>query len=133
MGKRQRAREARQNRQTRQAQQTRQERPTPPPTLKTELHGKTPGQISVLRALKSHNQVIITGPAGTGKTYMTAGHAALALKSGAIRKIILTRPNVPAEEQRRLRGIYRTFAGDRDGNFPDGEASTQIGARSSLM
>ncbi len=38
-----------------------------------------------------------------------------------------------AEEQRRLRGIYRTFAGDRDGNFPDGEASTQIGARSSLM
>lgn len=96
MGKRQRAREARQNRQTRQERQNTQERPTPPPTLKTELHGKTPGQISVLRALKSHNQVIITGPAGTGKTYMTAGHAALALKSGAIRKIILTRPNVPA-------------------------------------
>ncbi len=43
------------------------------------------------------------------------------------------RPSVPLEEQRRLRGIYRTFAGDRDGNFPDGEASTQIGARSSLM
>ena len=59
------------------------------------------------------------------KTLVTEAHLETSIKS--------TRPSVPLEEQRRLRGIYRTFAGDRDGNFPDGEASTQIGARSSLM
>ncbi|KAJ1024779.1 hypothetical protein NDA16_002819 [Ustilago loliicola] len=59
------------------------------------------------------------------KTFVTEAHLETSIKS--------TRPSVPLEEQRRLRGIYRTFAGDRDGNFPDGEASTQIGARSSLM
>lgn len=59
------------------------------------------------------------------KTLVTEAHLETSIKS--------TRPSVPLEEQQRLRGIYRTFAGDRDGNFPDGEASTQIGARSSLM
>ncbi|CBQ68793.1 probable PEX1-peroxisomal assembly protein-peroxin [Sporisorium reilianum SRZ2] len=59
------------------------------------------------------------------KTLVTEAHLETSIKS--------TRPSVPREEQLRLRGIYRTFAGDRDGNFPDGEASTQIGARSSLM
>ncbi|GAC99919.1 hypothetical protein PHSY_007522 [Pseudozyma hubeiensis SY62] len=59
------------------------------------------------------------------KTLVTEAHLETSIKS--------TRPSVPMEEQRRLRGIYRTFAGDREGNFPDGEASTQIGARSSLM
>ncbi|TKY89111.1 hypothetical protein EX895_001642 [Sporisorium graminicola] len=59
------------------------------------------------------------------KTFVTEAHLETSIKS--------TRPSVPLEEQRRLRGIYRTFAGDRDGSFPDGEASTQIGARSSLM
>lgn len=59
------------------------------------------------------------------KTLVTEAHLETSIKS--------TRPSVPLEEQRRLRGIYRTFAGDREGNFPDGEASTQIGARSSLM
>ncbi|KAJ1019075.1 hypothetical protein NDA18_006225 [Ustilago nuda] len=59
------------------------------------------------------------------KTLVTEAHLVTSIKS--------TRPSVPLEEQQRLRRIYRTFAGDRDGNFPDGEASTQIGARSSLM
>lgn len=59
------------------------------------------------------------------KTLVTETHLETSIKS--------TRPSVPLEEQRRLRGIYRSFAGDRDGNFPDGEASKEIGARSSLM
>lgn len=59
------------------------------------------------------------------KVLVTEAHLETSIKS--------TRPSVPVEEQRRLRRIYRTFAGDRDGNFPDGEASNQIGARSSLM
>ncbi|SNX86268.1 probable PEX1 - peroxisomal assembly protein -peroxin [Melanopsichium pennsylvanicum] len=60
-----------------------------------------------------------------GKTLVTEAHLETSIKS--------TRPSVPFEEQKRLSGIYRTFAGDRDGNFPDGEASKEIGARSSLM
>ena len=44
-----------------------------------------------------------------------------------------TRPSVPREEVERLRRIYRNFAGDRDGSFPDGAPSDAIGARTSLM
>lgn len=44
-----------------------------------------------------------------------------------------TRPSVPKEEVARLSRIYRTFAGDRDGAFPDGAPSDAIGARTSLM
>ncbi|KAK0547067.1 Peroxisome biosynthesis protein pex1 [Tilletia horrida] len=49
------------------------------------------------------------------------------------RSLSSTRPSVPAEEQKRLRRIYRVFAGEREGSFPDGEASKEIGARESLM
>ncbi|KAE8269545.1 hypothetical protein A4X09_0g2802 [Tilletia walkeri] len=49
------------------------------------------------------------------------------------RSLSSTRPSVPAEEQLRLRRIYRAFAGEREGNYPDGEASREIGARESLM
>ncbi|KAL9932984.1 hypothetical protein V8E36_008239 [Tilletia maclaganii] len=49
------------------------------------------------------------------------------------RSLASTRPSVPPEEQLRLRKIYRAFAGEREGTFPDGEASREIGARESLM
>ncbi|CAD6890353.1 unnamed protein product [Tilletia laevis] len=49
------------------------------------------------------------------------------------RSLSSTRPSVPADEQLRLRRIYRAFAGEREGNYPDGEASHEIGARESLM
>lgn len=44
-----------------------------------------------------------------------------------------TRPSVPPEEQTRLHKIYNTFAGKRDGAFPDGSAPDSIGARETLM
>lgn len=44
-----------------------------------------------------------------------------------------TRQSVPAEEQQRLENIYRQFVGERDGKFPNGEASREVGARQSLM
>ena len=62
----------------------------------TELAGKTGGQERALKALKAHAQVVITGPAGTGKTYMVAGYAAMLFMDKKIKKIVLTRPNVPA-------------------------------------
>lgn len=42
--------------------------------------------------------VVAHGPAGTGKTYMAVIHAANALKTGTIRKLIITRPMVGAGE-----------------------------------
>lgn len=50
------------------------------------------------------------------------------------RSLASMRPSVPAHERRRLERIYREFAGEkRGGEFGDGEASKEIGARESLM
>jgi len=54
-----------------------------------------PTQQAYLDALRHGPQVIVLGPAGTGKTWIAATHAADLLRNGAIDKIILTRPNVP--------------------------------------
>lgn len=54
-----------------------------------------PTQASYLDALRTSPQVIVLGPAGTGKTWIAATHAADLFRNGSIDKIILTRPNVP--------------------------------------
>lgn len=61
----------------------------------SHLKARTPKQAIYLEALKNDSVVVCIGPAGTGKTYCAAVHAASRLASGAIDKIILTRPNVP--------------------------------------
>lgn len=47
-----------------------------------------------LDALRSHDQVIVCGYSGTGKTYLAASHAANLYLEKEINKIIITRPNV---------------------------------------
>jgi phosphate starvation-inducible PhoH-like protein len=54
-----------------------------------------PAQATYLDALRSSPQVVVLGPAGTGKTWIAATHAADLFRNGCIDKIILTRPNVP--------------------------------------
>ncbi len=54
-----------------------------------------PTQADYLDALRKHPQVIVLGPAGTGKTWIAATHAADLYRNRQIDKIILTRPNVP--------------------------------------
>ena len=54
-----------------------------------------PTQANYLDALRTSPQVIVLGPAGTGKTWISATFAADLLRGGHIDKIILTRPNVP--------------------------------------
>ena len=49
-----------------------------------------------IEALNNSSQVIVLGPAGTGKTYVAATYAAQALKNKDIGKIVITRPNVAA-------------------------------------
>lgn len=57
---------------------------------------KTPRQKEYIDALKTAPQIVVTGPAGTGKTYIAATKAAQLLDTAVIDKIILTRPNVPS-------------------------------------
>jgi phosphate starvation-inducible protein PhoH and related proteins len=54
-----------------------------------------PTQADYLTALRRSPQVIVLGPAGTGKTWVAATHAADLYRNRSIDKIILTRPNVP--------------------------------------
>ena len=52
-------------------------------------------QADYLDALARHSQVVVMGPAGTGKTWIAATYAADLYRKRRIAKIILTRPNVP--------------------------------------
>ena len=54
-----------------------------------------PTQADYLDALRSSPQVVVLGPAGTGKTWIAATHAADLYRHKQISKIIITRPNVP--------------------------------------
>ena len=57
------------------------------------LH-KTTNQKELLDALREYQQVFILGPAGTGKTYVTATYAADLYTTKEIDKIVITRPHV---------------------------------------
>ena len=52
-------------------------------------------QAEYIGYLRSHPQVFVLGPAGTGKTWIAASYAADLYRAGVVKKIILTRPNVP--------------------------------------
>ena len=54
-----------------------------------------PTQADYLDALRTSAQVVVLGPAGTGKTWIAATEAADMYRQRQISKIILTRPNVP--------------------------------------
>ena len=55
---------------------------------------RTPKQKELIDALKGSRQVFILGPAGTGKTYVTATYAADLYTENDIDKIVITRPHV---------------------------------------
>lgn len=59
-----------------------------------QLEAKTEAQKFYLNSLKTSDQTIVLGPAGTGKTFVAASFAALALLDGDIDKIVITRPHV---------------------------------------
>ena len=52
-------------------------------------------QADYLDALRDSPQIVVLGPAGTGKTWIAATFAADLYRKRRIAKIILTRPNVP--------------------------------------
>lgn len=58
------------------------------------LLAKTEGQLALIRAIKANPQVVVVGPAGTGKSFIPATLAADWLREGKIKKIVLCRPTV---------------------------------------
>jgi phosphate starvation-inducible PhoH-like protein len=59
-----------------------------------ELIPRNDKQNDYLQALKGYNQVVVFGPAGTGKTYCVSTFAANQYHMKAIDKIVITRPHV---------------------------------------
>jgi len=55
---------------------------------------RTDKQKDFIDALNSSSQIFVLGPAGTGKTYITATHAAQMYSEKKIDKIVITRPHV---------------------------------------
>ncbi len=68
-------------------------------SLPRGLKPKTPGQKLYLEQIAGSDITFGVGPAGTGKTYMAVAMAIQALKTKAVKRIILTRPAVEAGEK----------------------------------
>jgi phosphate starvation-inducible PhoH-like protein len=68
-------------------------------TRKRRITARSPMQAAYIRALREREMVFGLGPAGTGKTYLAVAAAVDNLMSGAIERIILSRPAVEAGER----------------------------------
>ncbi len=66
---------------------------------KQPVSARSPNQAAYIRALRSHELVFATGPAGTGKTYLAVAMAVSLLQEGRVDRIILSRPAVEAGER----------------------------------
>ncbi|PIC73199.1 phosphate starvation-inducible protein PhoH [Sporosarcina sp. P26b] len=62
------------------------------------IRAKTIGQREYVQAIRSRDLVFCIGPAGTGKTYLAVVMAVQAMKTGSVKRIVLTRPAVEAGE-----------------------------------
>jgi phosphate starvation-inducible protein PhoH and related proteins len=78
--------------QTRTRRKTNYKNSTAKPT--SGLVPRTEKQRMLLDALKTSSQVLVLGPAGTGKTYVTATYAADLYTTKEVDKIVITRPHV---------------------------------------
>jgi phosphate starvation-inducible protein PhoH and related proteins len=68
-------------------------------TRKRRVSPRSANQAVYVKAMRSHELVFGLGPAGTGKTYLAVAMAVDMLTSGAIERIILSRPAVEAGER----------------------------------
>ncbi|MBX3442492.1 MAG: PhoH family protein [Planctomyces sp.] len=60
---------------------------------------RTKGQEEYVEAIRRHDLIFCTGPAGCGKTYLAVAMAVNALRKETVRKIVLVRPAVEAGER----------------------------------
>jgi phosphate starvation-inducible protein PhoH and related proteins len=72
------------------------------PSIKTPkrlISARSPNQAAYLENLNTNDLTFGVGPAGTGKTYLAVAHAVGQLLSGAVDRIILSRPALEAGER----------------------------------
>lgn len=62
------------------------------------IKAQSANQRKLVESMRKNDMVFAVGPAGTGKTYVGVALAVQALKSKAVKRIILTRPAVEAGE-----------------------------------
>jgi len=63
------------------------------------VRAKTPGQKRYIDAMRTHDLIFSTGPAGTGKTYLAVAVAVHMLKHHQAKRLVLVRPAVEAGEK----------------------------------
>lgn len=63
------------------------------------IAARSENQQKLVKAYQENDMIFATGPAGSGKTYMSIALAVRSLKNREIRKIILSRPAVEAGEK----------------------------------
>jgi phosphate starvation-inducible PhoH-like protein len=59
---------------------------------------RTDGQAAYVEAIRDHDVVVCSGPAGSGKTFLAVAMAVSALRAEQVHKIVLVRPAVEAGE-----------------------------------
>ena len=64
-----------------------------------EVRPRTAGQRGFVEAIEGHTLTLCTGPAGTGKTYLSVVAAVRALKERHVARVILSRPAIEAGER----------------------------------
>ncbi|MBR4328100.1 MAG: PhoH family protein [Bacteroidales bacterium] len=68
-------------------------------TTGNPIRPRSETQMRMVKEFERNDLLFATGPAGTGKTFLAVALAVKALKSGAVRRIILCRPAVEAGEK----------------------------------
>ena len=68
-------------------------------TPKRQVSARSRNQAEYVRNLARHELTFGVGPAGTGKTYIAVAHAVSLLQSGAVDRLVLSRPAVEAGER----------------------------------
>ncbi|MEZ5690350.1 MAG: PhoH family protein [Rickettsiales bacterium] len=68
-------------------------------TLRKSVRPYSPAQTGYMKSLAKNDVVFVTGPAGTGKTYIAVAQAVAMFADKKVEKIILSRPAVEAGEK----------------------------------
>ena len=63
-----------------------------------QVQPRSAGQAAYVKAIREHDIVVCSGPAGSGKTFLAVAMAVSALRAEQVRKIVLVRPAVEAGE-----------------------------------
>lgn len=71
---------------------------------KSPIVGRNDVQKAYLNALHHDDQIFVTGPAGTGKSYLASATGAELLREGQVKKLLVSRPMVGTEKMGYLPG-----------------------------